>query len=430
MATNEKAPQAARINPFRPGSIVGPGMFAGRAAELRSLARNLQQTKSGTATSFLVQGERGIGKSSLLFYLQELAGRRVVTESGQAFNFLTVSIGLEPTETQESLIAKLGAELKGVATENKRVKQLLANAWEFLKKWEIAGVKYNGLNNSNHPADLLRDLISTLVETERELGDEFDGLLFLIDEADKAPATAHLGATLKHVTEQLTKRGAEKIAFGLFGLPEVVNRLKESHESSPRLFEFLTLDPLLPSEAEWAVRRGLESARERTGVLTSIEPAALRLIADLSEGYPHFIQQFAYSAFDVDSDFNIDTGDVTTGSFQENGAFQQLGVKYFQGMYFDQIRSDDYRAVLCAMCKRGDGWISKAEIREETKLKETTLTNAVNALRTRHIIIPKDGVAGVYRLPSRAFAVWIGAYNGVIPEQAKPHSASDFRPSR
>jgi hypothetical protein len=62
------------------------------------------------------------------------------------------------------------------------------------------------------------------------------------------------------------------------------------------------------------------------------------------------------------------------------------------------------------MAQRLEGWMSKEEIRQETKLKESTLDNAITALKSRGIIVPKPGRRGIDRLPTRSFAVWIRSY--------------------
>ena len=131
-------------------------------------------------------------------------------------------------------------------------------------------------------------------------------------------------------------------------------------------------------------------------------------MASVSEGYPHFLQQFGYSAFHEDTDNVIDLEDCINGATRENGAFHQLGVKYFHDLYFDQIASDDYRELLAVMAEKLDDWVSMEEIRAKLKnMKGTTLNNAIRALKKRNIIIPKAGAKGVYRLPTKAFAVWI-----------------------
>jgi hypothetical protein len=134
------------------------------------------------------------------------------------------------------------------------------------------------------------------------------------------------------------------------------------------------------------------------------------LLSTFSEGYPHFIQQFAYSSFDADSDNAIDERDVIGGVLGPNGAFHQLGLKYFEELYFDQINSDEYREVLRAMAEDLDGWVTKEQVRERTQLRAGTLSNAIVALKKRNIIVPKPGQSGVYRLPTRSFAVWIRAF--------------------
>lgn len=48
-------------------------MFAGRYHEMLALEKALFQTKNGNPTHFLIDGERGIGKSSLLFNVEGVA---------------------------------------------------------------------------------------------------------------------------------------------------------------------------------------------------------------------------------------------------------------------------------------------------------------------------------------------------------------------
>jgi biotin operon repressor len=170
------------------------------------------------------------------------------------------------------------------------------------------------------------------------------------------------------------------------------------------------LEPLLFAERVEVIRKGLEEAKTKNEYEISIAPEAEQCISMFSEGYPHFIQQFAYSAFEEDKDNVISEEDFFKGAFKENGAFQQLGLKYFHGLYFDQIGSDEYREVLRAMSKHLDNWVSKDQIRKEAKIKQTTLNNAISSLKKRKIIIPKPGKKGEYRLPNKSFAVWIKAF--------------------
>ncbi len=133
------------------------------------------------------------------------------------------------------------------------------------------------------------------------------------------------------------------------------------------------------------------------------------MLSVLSEGYPHFLQQFCYNAFEFDSDNSIDIEDVNNGAHAEDGALDQLGVKFFSEMYVDKIWSDDYREVLNFMAEHGDDWVTRKAIISGTDVSESTVTNALSALKGRNIILSDDAKKGHYRLPTRSFATWIVA---------------------
>ena len=124
----------------------------------------------------------------------------------------------------------------------------------------------------------------------------------------------------------------------------------------------MRLAPLDEEERKSVVVQGLDEAKAKNCFKTDITDEALELISNLSEGYPHFIQQFAFFAFAEDGDDVIDASDVTTGAYKENGALMQLGSKYFSEMYHAKISSEEYRRVLDAMAKYGDQWVSRKEI--------------------------------------------------------------------
>jgi hypothetical protein len=132
-----------------------------------------------------------------------------------------------------------------------------------------------------------------LVDIVSGADNAIDGVLLLIDEADSPAGTSHLGQLCKLLTERLSRRKCEKICLGLSGLPDLIPKLKESHESAPRIFRVLTLKPLEVSERESVIERGLADAEIKNGFRVNIATDARRLIANLSEGYPHFLQEFA-----------------------------------------------------------------------------------------------------------------------------------------
>lgn len=402
-----------KYNPFRPDKMCPPGIFSGRIEELKTIDHCLIQTKAGNPAHFLLEGERGIGKSSLLFCEQLVAGGDLETlGSKKKLNFLVVSISLHEKDDYTSIIRKIAAELKCQVEQEQTLKTAVFKTIDFLTRIEAAGVRLRKDDKSADETELLGNLQTYVVDVITKLGTSKDGIVLLIDEADKPPAEAGLGSICKLLTEELTKRRTEKLCIGLAGLPNLIQVLRDNHESSPRLFKTMSLQVLEQGDREEVLERGLAEAKEKNNFETTMTPDAKRLICHLSEGYPHFLQEFAYCAFEEDADNVIDSNDVINSLFRENGAFDQLGRKYFN-QYYAAVGSDAYRTVLAVMAEKMGDWIDRATIIKEGKLNGGIVDNALRALKAKNIIIHHDMKPGLYRLPTKSFAVWIKSRNQV-----------------
>ena len=390
-------------------------MFVGRLEEIQAIERCMFQTRNGSPQHFLVQGERGIGKSSLLFIVNMIAQGQITTNDNERFRFLTVPLDLGGCNTQAEIVRKIGRGLRKEIGARQVLKERAKATWEWLTNWEVLGVSFNKTAQTFDTEEVAEQFVENLSAFCNATSEEIDGILFLIDEADRPAAESGLGSYLKLVSERLKWQRCEKVLFGLAGLPVLLSRLRDSHESSPRLFQTFSLEQLSMEERTRVVERGLEEAEARNGYKTSIASDALRFLAELSEGYPHFVQQFAHSAFEQDRDNNITIDDVGEAAYRDGGALSQLGDKYFSTMYHSRIASDDYRAVLHEMANFGDQWVSRKQILTGTGLAGTTVTNALNALKAREIILADDSRKnrGFYRLPTKSFAAWIKAFRSI-----------------
>lgn len=280
----------SQFNPFRPGSLVSPGMFCGRGEELDDLQRCLRQTKFGNPQHIAVIGERGIGKSSLLLFFQSFAESRLEMARAAGMKFLVLSIELSSQHTFIDIVRLLAAELKRVLREHEAVMAKVTDIWDFLSKWEILGVRFHREKESFDPISELNELAARIIEIlERSVG-YLDGIVLLIDEADKPNEEGRLGELIKLFTERLAKRQCDRVLISLAGLPDLMAKLAASHESSPRILEAMHLQPLEESECKEVVLRGLDEANEKNDFSTSVTDEALTVLASLSEGYPHFIQ--------------------------------------------------------------------------------------------------------------------------------------------
>jgi hypothetical protein len=413
-------------------------MFVGRNRELDRLEDHLLQTSAGKPGAFIITGERGIGKSSLLLYISVVA--RGLPTGGRKLNFLVIHTDLDQTTTQLGLVRKIELGLRKRLEADEKGLSCIRKTWEFLQRLEAGGISLRDAD-SNLPLETLIEesaysLASTInsITSDRTASDwglakVYDGVLLLIDEADNASPQLNLGAFLKLLLERVQRSDCHRLAIGLAGLPRVCEILLKSHESSLRLFEEIQLGPLTEEETGQVLDIGLEEANQKNSVSVSIEPDARSLLTYLAEGFPHFIQQFAFSAFDRDDDGIISTQDVWNSALGDGGALDLIGKRYYRDAFYNKIKQDSYRQVLRIMASQKSEWITKAELRQSFKGKTTTLDNALHALSDRNIILRKQGALGTYRLLHRGFALWIKIFTD-DPERIKQLSLGQLMGSK
>lgn len=402
-----------KLNPFKPNSPVPIAMFAGRLKEIEAMEKGLFHTKNNRPHHFLITGERGIGKSSLLSLIKFIATGEIKSPDYDYFKFITIDIVISVRTDLVTLIKLIDKNIERTVGKVETIRKFLSDTWSFVQRIKVmdSGIEQEAATDN---ADILIDDFAwSLAETCKrianpEKGEEAkDGIVFFFDEADNACPGLHIGYFLKVLTELLQKHGCNNIMFVVAGLPEVIDKLSKSHESSLRLFIPLKIIELNPEDRHYVIEKGIDEGNRLNEAKTTIADVAKRQISNLSEGYPHFIQQFAYSAFEYNSDGEISEDDVLEGAFREGGAIDAIGTRYYASAFHEQIKSDEYRQVLGIMSESMNAWIKKSDIRSKFSGSEQTLNNALQALTNRKIILKNPSKIGEYRLQQKGFALWI-----------------------
>ena len=75
-----------RYNPFRPNGVAPQTVFTGRIEEVLALEQMLFNTLHGNPQHFILHGERGIGKSSLLHIHRLIAEGRLPSDDDKSSN--------------------------------------------------------------------------------------------------------------------------------------------------------------------------------------------------------------------------------------------------------------------------------------------------------------------------------------------------------
>jgi hypothetical protein len=401
----------AGINPFRPNLPVHPAMFVGRVAEVNRLEGYLRQTKAGNPVNFMITGERGIGKSSLLNYIKARAEGDLAVEGQDVENFLVIGTDVDRNTTALGLVEKINLSLNRSLARSENAKKYLREVWGFIQRLEVAGVRINSEEQPQEVEKALEEFAYSLTDTVKRVCEDgnafdakYDGVLLLIDEADNA--TLPLGAFLKTLSERLARGGCDRLMFGLGGLPSLRDVLVASHPSSVRLFEGLFLQALETDEIVEIIEISLKRAQEDNEAEYNVTDGAIDLLVELSGGIPHFIQQFGYSAFDADKDRSIDEADVLSGATDEYGAIDQVGNRYFE----DPFNALDLqgRTVLGVVAAANGDWVAPTQISRSVGGEQAAVDTAIQRLVERQDLelgYP-DGTLH-YRLRNRAFSMWV-----------------------
>ncbi len=175
-------------------------MFTGRAEEIVAVERSLFQAKCGNPQHFLIEGERGIGKSSLLFLVSAFAQGTISPIEAPDMKFLVLSVDLGNATSQIDIVRSIARELRSEIGRTSAIKENARKVWDFLTNWEILGVRYHKGNVGLQSDDARDELIAQISELCNTGACEIDGVFIIIDEADAPPVEAALGEFLKTFT--------------------------------------------------------------------------------------------------------------------------------------------------------------------------------------------------------------------------------------
>ena len=143
------------------------------------------------------------------------------------------------------------------------------------------------------------------------------------------------------------------IFFGA-GLPQIAALSGDAKSYAERLFNFPTVGPLDAISAIAAIRQPIEQEGE------AISDNALSLIIERTEGYPYFLQEWGYQAWNITNASPIDSHDIESAS---SAAVRRLDEGFFR-VRFDRLtpKESDY---VTAMASLGRGPYRSSDVAEK-----------------------------------------------------------------
>lgn len=368
------------LNPFSPGAGSPPPELVGRDAILEQTRVLLGRVRNRRPEkSILLTGLRGVGKTVLLNEMERLA---------QGSGYRTISIEAHEEKPLAFLLAphlrRLLFDLDRAAGAGSKVRRGLAVLKSFIGgiRVRVADVEF-GLDieperGSADSGDLEVDLPNLFAALAEAAEERQTPVAILIDEIQYFGQT-ELSALIMAM-HKMQQRQLPLVLLGA-GLPILPGLAGESKSYAERLFNFPDIGPLLELDAYKALREPVSAAN------VEFETSALQEIFRLTKGYPYFIQEWGYQAWN-----RAIVSPITLRVVHEatQNVIQRLDENFFR-VRFDRLTPRE-KQYLRAMAHLGPGPQRTSDIADTLGVKITTLGPVrANLIKKGMIYSPAHG---------------------------------------
>lgn len=339
-------------NPFSPGAGTPPPELAGRARILEQVEITLARIKARRPErSQLFVGLRGGGKTVLLNKVRETAegmGYRAIFI--EAYENKPLAALLLPSLRQ--LLISLD-RMVTVSEKAKRALRVLKSFFNGIK------VKYHDLEigidvdpeaGAADSGDLEADLSAVFLAVGEAAVDRGASIALIVDELQYL-SEAEFSALITAM-HQISQRQLPVVLFGA-GLPQLVALAGRAKSYAERLFQFPQVGALQPADAVAALQEPVMAEGVR------FDEAALQEIIRQTQGYPYFLQEWGYQAWNVANKSPIETEDIRRATEE---SIIRLDTNFFR-VRFDRLTPRE-KGYLRALAELGEGAHRSGDVAE------------------------------------------------------------------
>ncbi|WP_037317710.1 ATP-binding protein [Ruegeria halocynthiae] len=338
-------------NPFAPGAGSKPPELAGRDAIIDDATIALKRVMIGRhARSQMLLGLRGTGKTVLLNAIENVA-----EDVGYLTSIIEAPEDKALTELLypriQQVLRKLSLVEAAKAKSHDAMKALRSFASVFkieMGDFSLSVDPAPGVADSGNLEYDLSDMFVAVGIAAKAAG---KGWCLLIDEVQYLKEE-ELAALIVAI-HRIGQKELPVIFFGA-GLPQLAGLSGDAKSYAERLFAYPKVGALDSVAATQAVQGPIDEEEE------AITPDALRKIVEITEGYPYFLQEWGFQAWNTADQSPIDTGDIEVST---EAALKRLDDGFFQ-VRFDRLTPKE-REYVIAMSELGKGPYRSSEIAEQ-----------------------------------------------------------------
>ncbi len=386
-------------SPFFPGQPVPVELFAGRERQLdHILTRGAGQVAAGKPIAMYVQGEYGIGKSSIAWYAQRVA------EKTHGLHAIHAELGGVAT-LDDLARCVVEATARSGAMDPTRSESIRNALGKYIGKQELFGavsLDFAALRKDTPTlasALGILDFLRQILERLRDSG--VKGLFLVLDEINgiaDAPAFAHFIKGL--VDRNALSESPVPLLLMLCGVEERRRAMIANHPPVDRIFDVVEIDRMSGAEMQSFFTQAFNS------VSVDVTTEALTSLAHWSAGFPKIMHLIGDAAFWIDQDGKIDDTDAVNAVL---AAAEEVGRKYVDQQVYRALRSDDYRSILRKIGKLGPGAMTFRRKDVAADLSETERGKFDNFLqRMKKLQVLRAGESpGEYAFNVRMVAIYV-----------------------
>ncbi|MDR3063609.1 MAG: AAA family ATPase [Methanobrevibacter sp.] len=352
-------------SPFQPGQPVSPEKFKGREKNKDKILRRLINVKNGNHQNFFIIGKKGMGKTSFVKYVGNLAKSE--------FQLIPVYINNDGSHTLNELITQiieiLSSEFDKETFKNKILRKFTNNIEEL--RIEGIGIKLRE-QNKEIIENIKESFPDFLINICEELEEENKGIFLIIDDINGLSDDEKFSSWYKSFSETLGFKGKKvPVAFTLVSYPETFDKLAIQNPSFTRIFDVVEINNLDDEDIKSFFIDTFNKAS-----IHDIDPKGLEEMIYFSQGMPLVMQQIGDSIFWLIEGNEISHRNVLNGIID---AADEIGRKQIRPV-LKSIRSDNYESILM---KLGEKKAIKFKKGEFNKFLSSSEKNVFSDFLTR-----------------------------------------------
>lgn len=391
------------VDPFTPDLPVDdPERFSGRQEQIEDVVDSLYQLANGNPTHTIVTGDRGIGKSSVLNQIKNLAeGNSALTDR------LGIDIGLDrmdfvcawhdcatdqtPSNLATGILRQLQTKLSGILKKLKielNVPGIISIA-----------LKDSGVSSISEIVEVFCTELTKVAEQAQ--GNDKTGIILFFDELDRVDASSGIATFYKLAAERLSRDGVKSVAFFAAGITGAIQNLESEHASIYRTFKDVPLSRLNKPEVARILTVGFDA------VHCKYEDQVINEIFEISAGFPEPVHLLGSQILSVDTDDHLTIEDFMDAKKKTVESIRKNKL----ASIVKSAGSGKYQKIIEAMAKYPGTNVPLKYISDETGYAQNQYSTNMGNLLKRNIISLVD--RGVYSFVDPLVKEYISRF-GVI----------------